>query len=339
MTRLLAVLAVGFVAVAAAPTSSASAAPTSLVGTFDISPGNCSGAPSGSMFRMILPTGGPSGPYVANSDSPCSDQTYTLLEPGTDGGLVTGNYQPAPSPGFDGSGNSLAERITRPTPFFGVAFSTSTDPNDLQTGMAVPAPSLTDDGAGTLSGDLSAFGATWNNQSFNQGSPKPDGSRPGNTAGPDGTYDASTGAFTLTWTSQIVGGPFNDFTGQWHLEGVFVPAGSPLPPPPPPGQTDQTPADPGGAGRPAGGSETPQVAGTTTATETTAAGTDQTLPANRSNERAATAGPEVPAGRVRVDDDDDSDVGWLPVGAAALGIAGASGLLLRYRKLGAGVPT
>ena len=36
-----------------------------------------------------------------------------------------------------------------------------------------------------------------------------------------GTYDAETGAFVLEWSSQIVGGPFNDSTGVWHLEGTF----------------------------------------------------------------------------------------------------------------------
>ena len=39
-----------------------------------------------------------------------------------------------------------------------------------------------------------------------------------------GTLDAKTGAFTLTWTSLIVGGPFNGFTGLWHLEGIFQPS-------------------------------------------------------------------------------------------------------------------
>jgi hypothetical protein len=79
---------------------------------------------------------------------------------------------------------------------------------------------------GQLSGDLRAFAASWNRQHFNQGAPKPDGSTPGITSGPSGTYDASTRRFTLTWTSQIVGGPFNNFTGAWHLTGTFVPKSS-----------------------------------------------------------------------------------------------------------------
>lgn len=31
--------------------------------------------------------------------------------------------------------------------------------------------------------------------------------------------------FVLTWKSLIVSGPFNLFTGAWHLEGTFVPQG------------------------------------------------------------------------------------------------------------------
>jgi len=38
-----------------------------------------------------------------------------------------------------------------------------------------------------------------------------------------GTYDSKTKKFVLEWASQIVGGPFNDFTGVWHFEGTFEP--------------------------------------------------------------------------------------------------------------------
>ena len=34
-----------------------------------------------------------------------------------------------------------------------------------------------------------------------------------------GTYNAKTHAFVMTWTSLISGGPFNGFTGYWHLTG------------------------------------------------------------------------------------------------------------------------
>jgi hypothetical protein len=209
------------VALGAAP---ASAAPSELAGTFRITAGSCSAGAHGSYFRMVNPTGtAESGPFVSNSDSACSDKTYTLLSPGTDGGLISGAYQPAPSPGFDGAGNSLAVRVIRPVRFFGVDFSASTEPKDLQNGASNPVPRFAADGS-TLTGDTRAFDATWNKQSFNQGGPKPDGSTPGITAAPKGTFDATTNAYAVTWTSQIVGGPFNNFTGVWHLEGTYVAA-------------------------------------------------------------------------------------------------------------------
>jgi hypothetical protein len=172
---------------------------------------------------MVVPSGGRDGPYVSNNDSTCSDRTYTPLAPGRDGGLVTGSYQPEPNPAFDGNGNSLAGRITKPALFYGVGFSTSTNPTDPQTTTRVSTPTISVVN-GKLTGDLRAFAASWNRQEFNQGAPKPDGSSPGNTSAPTGSYNSATGAFTLEWASQIQGGPFNNFTGLWHFEGTFTPA-------------------------------------------------------------------------------------------------------------------
>src|SRR3954447_16817094 len=206
-------------------TVTAPAAPPSgqLVGTFKLNQGSYSGgAAHGSWFRMILPGGSAkSGPYFANPDSTAADPGYTLLSPGTDGGLNNGGLQPSPSPALDQHGNALAGRIIKPQKFAGVNFSAATAKEDPQTGATVIPPTLTAD-KGRLTGDLRAFAAQWNNQSFNQGSPKPDGTSPGITSTPTGTYDEGTGAFVLEWTSSIVGGPFNGFTGQWHLEGSFV---------------------------------------------------------------------------------------------------------------------
>jgi|HubBroStandDraft_1064217.scaffolds.fasta_scaffold26600_2 hypothetical protein len=219
---LVALVTVGVVGGAA--TAAASAA-TPLVGTFGITAGTFSGGiPAGSYFRMLIPGGTLNGPsatnYFANPDSTASDQTYTLLSPGTQGGLITGAYQAAPDPAFDGAGNSLAAGIIAPVAFAGPNFSVETQTPDAQTSTAVPTPTISDAG-GKLTGSLQAFSASWNTQYFNQGSPKPDGSSPGVTAGPTGKYTASTGAYSLTWTSEIVGGPFNGFTGQWVLTGTF----------------------------------------------------------------------------------------------------------------------
>lgn len=292
----------------------AAAAPAAgeLVGTFRVTPGSCSGGASGSFFRMILPTGNQQGPWVDNGDSTCADNTYTLLSPGTDGGLRTGSHQPAPSPGFDDQGNSLAARVIRPVTFFGVKFAASTNPTDLQTGTATPAPVVRVEG-GRLVGDLSSFDATWNKQAFNQGSPKPDGSRPGNTTAVTGSYDAASGAYTLTWTSQIVGGPFNNFTGLWHLEGTFVPSGS------------SAPASGGGA---AASPPAPAVAdGAATATAESGVGAPAPAPTAAPGAGGESAAPESAPG-VSVEDEGFEAPVWLVLGLAALGILGVIWLLI-----------
>jgi hypothetical protein len=201
------------------------AAGEDLKGQFRVDPASCGGAASGSYFRMIQPGGTPDGPFIENNSSACADKTYTDLQPGRDGGLSTVAHQPHPEPAFDSGGNGVADRITMPKGFFGRNFATATNSTDPQTSTAAPVPTVTHDGAGKLGGNMSAFAAAYGNQHFNQGAPKPDGSNPGLTAGPTGTYDAASKRYTLEWSSTIVGGPFNNFTGRWHLEGTFEPAG------------------------------------------------------------------------------------------------------------------
>ncbi|WP_370248811.1 hypothetical protein [Nocardioides sp.] len=195
-----------------------------LVGTFALDPGACDGAPSGSYFRMVN-SGGTleEGPYFPNPDSSCSDPSITPIAPGTDGGLVTGGYQPSPDPAFDDQGNAQADGITAPAGFAAIQFGLSTQETDPQTGTEVPAPEILA-ADGELSGQITAWSASWNSLYFNQGSPKPDGSSPGLTAPVSGTYDEETGRFVLEWASAVVDGPFNGFTGVWHLEGTFTPA-------------------------------------------------------------------------------------------------------------------
>ncbi len=198
-----------------------------LVGTFHITAGECGGdgISSGSYFRMATPAGNPdNGPWVNNTSSPCDDNTYTPLSPGTDGGLSTEDHQPHPDPAFDDDNNALASLIIQPTGFNGTDFSVATSPVDPQTETEVPVPEISAS-SGDLSGQITAWAAAWNGQHFNQGSPKPDGDQPGDTFGPAGTYDPATGAFTLEWASLIVDGPFDNFTGVWHLEGTFAAAG------------------------------------------------------------------------------------------------------------------
>ncbi|WP_228785974.1 hypothetical protein [Nocardia terpenica] len=226
--------------------------PEPLIGLLRFTPGSVRGdTVSGTWFRMVQPGGTPDrGPYMPNGDSPAQAGATTLLEPGTAGGLRTGGFQSEPNPGF-AQGNSLAASITKPTRFFAVEFGISTNPVDPQTRRTVPPPTVVNKG-GALTADLSSWAASWNDQEFNQGAPKPPERQDARVAGVEqvqkvwdwvaqkwfdqpkadaaqgpsatGHYDPKTRKFTLQWTSLIVGGPFNGFTGVWHLEGVFEPA-------------------------------------------------------------------------------------------------------------------
>ena len=222
-----------------------------LVGLFRLTAGAVEGDQiTGTWFRMVQPGGDTHGPYMINADSHADGGQVTLLKPGASGGLRTEGYQSEPTPAFDANGQSLADAITTPTAFFGVKFSISTNPVDPQTKAEVPPPTVVLKG-GKLTAELSSWSASWNNQNFNQGAPKPvtntqaeapgqekaervwdwvagkylDAAPKPTVTGSDatGTYDPKTRAFTLQWTSHIQGGPFNGFTGLWHLEGIFEP--------------------------------------------------------------------------------------------------------------------
>lgn len=207
----------------------AAAAKKQLVGTFKIAPGKSvrKGGTikvTGSYFRMIYPKGSPKkGPFFLNPNSKALDKTYTLFSPGIDKGLRTGQFQEQPTPAFAPNGFALANRIVKPLPFAGIKFSLSTASPDAQGGLKVGAPRIWVDGR-KLGGDLRSFTASWNKIYFNQGAPKPNGKLVGATRAPKGTYDPKTRKYSIDWVSQIVGGPFNDFAGSWHFEGVFQPA-------------------------------------------------------------------------------------------------------------------
>jgi hypothetical protein len=219
----LAALATGVALLPVPPALSAGGTP--LAGTLKLAPGTLVHSHgkvqyTGTYFRMLLP--GATDKYFANPDSRAKDKTYTLLRPGTDGGLELGRFQRPPSPAFAGNGFALASRITKPEKFASINFSISTAPADAQSGARDSAPSLTLRGT-KLTGRLSAWTAEWNKIYFNQGTPKPNGSYPGLTRPVTGTYNRKTKAFTITWYSAIVGGPFNGFTGYWHLQGRVKP--------------------------------------------------------------------------------------------------------------------
>jgi hypothetical protein len=198
---------------------------TALNGTFEFETGveHPDGLITGTYFAME---------GFSNNNSPFQDQDYTPLSAGTDGGLETFAYQGPPTPAFleivDGreTGNALANEIVQPQEFFGTNFSIVTAPTDLQEKLADPLPTIVDTN-GKLSGQITDWTAQWNGESFNQGAPKANGTLPryegSVTTLPTGSYDAATEHYVLTWTSLIVGGPFDKFLGVWHLEGTFVP--------------------------------------------------------------------------------------------------------------------
>jgi hypothetical protein len=204
------------VAVVASPSAPRAASSRALNGTFRLQAGSYSaGKPHGTWFRMILTRG---QGYLKNPDSRAKDKTYTLGRPGREGGIVTGRLQPHPSPAFARDGSARASRIIRPEPFTSIDFSVATLAKDPQSKRAVAAPSARVSGR-RLTLTLPGYTAEWNRQYFNQGAPKPDGSGRAAT----GAYNAKTRHFVVTWTSKISGGPFNGFSGYWHLEGTFSP--------------------------------------------------------------------------------------------------------------------
>ncbi|RZI84463.1 MAG: hypothetical protein EOO67_16705 [Microbacterium sp.] len=195
---------------------------TALVGTFRLDPGRCTAdGAEGTYFQMINRGGtAEAGPYFGNPDSPCADKSLNPQDPGSDGGFVTGSFQPGPSPAFNANNDALASRIVKTGSFTAIQFGISTEKTDPGTKKKNPAPEIFV-ADGKLSGQITAWTAAWNKLYFNQGSPKPDGSSPGLTTPVTGTYDEKTGRFELTWVSQVVGGPFDQFAGAWHLSGTF----------------------------------------------------------------------------------------------------------------------
>lgn len=138
------------------------------------------------------------------------------LYPGTSGGFITERYQR--DPGEPGTG---CAQIVDPSrfKFYGYPTYVSTNPVDQVDGVtSYPPPMIFDNDDGTLSGNVQAFDVSWNGQHFGQGAPKENPFQADNMA-PVGHYDAVTGAYDLFWTSLIVGGPFDGFTGEWRLDG------------------------------------------------------------------------------------------------------------------------
>ena len=90
------------------PPTTTAAGPQVLTGVFHLTAGHAAGSgATGSYFRMINPGGSvKTGPFFTNTYSTSTNKTYTLIKPGTAGGLATGTYQPDPKPPFDAKGGA-----------------------------------------------------------------------------------------------------------------------------------------------------------------------------------------------------------------------------------------
>jgi hypothetical protein len=149
---------------------------------------------AGSYIRMGLPGGG----FFSNPYSRDANKTYTLIQSGPGAGLRTGVAQRPPSPAFDAHGDSRASAIVAPTNFTGIRFGVIT----------TLAPTITVSN-GRLTAYIRHLYAQWNRQTFLQG------------AIASGTYNSRTHQYSLSWHAQVHGGPFDGYTGDWHLQGRF----------------------------------------------------------------------------------------------------------------------
>jgi hypothetical protein len=208
------------------PSSSSSPTDGQLNGTLTLGPSQCANStPTGSYFTISF------NPVTeGNTSSSCDGGAYTLLQPGTSG-LAIGNFNPDPSPTFDAKGNSLANSIITPVPFNGHALGLGTSPEDVQDAPQGPAlfspPEALVDGT-NLAVDLRSLNLTYDGtpndtcaQSFGVGCWL-EGSRVAT-----GTYNPSTGNFTLDWYSSqdFSGGSGEvDFNLSGHFTGTVGPA-------------------------------------------------------------------------------------------------------------------
>lgn len=187
-----------------------------------------------------------SGSYFAlGANNPNSNSV--LLAPGSAGGILLGSYQPfvlnpdvphpagpyGPGTGYSSLPTSTSTLLA-PFGFFGNQTYTGTNPIGYQSGDPHPVPTASYDPGScvgsvcTLSITLDAWEVMWNGTAFEQG-PRPVSSGPFVPA--VGTLDLATNTYSVTWASQIKGGPFNGISGYWHLSGTIEP--TPTVPDPP----------------------------------------------------------------------------------------------------------
>lgn len=204
-----------------------------LTGTMLIDQGTKAPDSTGSMVYA-------SGSYFAmGSNNP--NGTAAMLAPGSAGGIMLGTYQnfvldpDVPHPyNWDGLGGGAGtgysgtptteSTILMPFAFFGTPTYVGINPIGYQSGEGHPLPTADISNcigtSCTLTMELSGWEVMWNGSAFEQG-PRPVNTGPFIPA--VGTYDMSTSTYSITWKSQINGGPFNGIAGYWHLSGTVVP--------------------------------------------------------------------------------------------------------------------
>ena len=176
----------------------------------------------------------------ANNPNGNAVMLQPTIAPGP-GGIVLGTYQNfvlnpnVPHPfNWNGIGGGAGTGYTsppttqgtmlKPFSFFSSDTYVGTNPIAYQSGDSHPAPTADISNCVgnncTLSVDLSSWEVMWNGSAFEQG-PRP--SNLGGFVPAVGTYDLATHAYSLTWLSQIKGGPFNGVNAYWHLDGTVVP--------------------------------------------------------------------------------------------------------------------
>lgn len=221
--------AAGLLAAAGCSATGHAATPQSdrLVGSFRLTPGHCTSVAAKPTGSYLVAVSAAANKAVRNPKSTCVNRDYTLLRPGTAGGLVTGQFQPQPDPLFDAHRNSRASAIVEPTWFgpFRLGFATEAqDEQDAPTGApAFPTPQATVIN-GTLNVDLRSLVVSYAGPangtcatSFGLGCWQL-GSKSAT-----GTYDARTRQFVLDWFSGESFTPKGDSI-EVHLTGNFVPA-------------------------------------------------------------------------------------------------------------------
>lgn len=202
------------------------ASPQRLDGEFRLAAGACSTGkqpPTGSYLVVISAA---ADHTVRNPHGGCRNASYTLLRPGTDGGLVTGEFQEVAGATFDARRNSRQDRIIEPVRFGKLALGFATSAYDEQAAAngapAFPRPAAIRTASG-IQVDLRSLVVSY-------GGPAGATCRTSLGIGcwqlgsenATGTYNPATGAFAIDWFSGESFVAKGDSI-EVHLAGTFVP--------------------------------------------------------------------------------------------------------------------